>query len=84
MSFLESEARSFLKFEGAKEVIQAWYYCTDRECRYFTNSRVFNQVRDAHGPSCVVFKKEIEDEGMLWNAGNTSHCERGSLGDKNV
>ena len=75
---------SFLRFESAKEVIQVCYYCTDRECRNFTNSGVFNQVRDVHGPSCVIFKKEIEDEGMLWNAGNTSHHERGGLGDKNV
>ena len=48
------------------------------------SSAVFILRGYAHGPSCVVFKKEIEDEGMLWNAGNTSHCERGSLGDKNV
>ena len=37
-----------------------------------------------HRPSCVVSRKEIEGEGILWKAGNTSHHERGSLGDKDV
>ena len=37
-----------------------------------------------HRLSCVVSRKEIEGERILWNAGKTSHCEGGSLGDKDV
>ena len=37
-----------------------------------------------HGPSCEVMKEEIEGEGISWKAGNTSHRERDSLGDKSV
>ena len=29
-------------------------------------------------------KEEIEGERIVWNAGDTSHCERDGLGDKSV
>ena len=29
-------------------------------------------------------KEEIEGERIVWNAGDTSHCERDGLGEKSV
>ena len=58
MSFLESEAKSFLRFEGLRSETQARYYCEDREYRYVTKYGVFNQMRNTHRPSCVNTKEE--------------------------
>ena len=41
-------------------------------------------MKDMHRPSCVVSRKEIEGDRILWNVGNTSCRERGGLGDKSV
>ena len=57
MSFLGSEAKSFLRFKGSRSETQARYYCEDQEYRYVTKDRVFNQKRRVHGPSCVNTKE---------------------------
>ena len=58
MSFLGSKAKSFLRFEGLRSETQAHYYCKDQEYRYVTKYGVFNQMRNAHRPSCVNSEKE--------------------------
>ena len=32
----------------------------------------------------MVTKEEIECDGIVWKTGNTSHHERGGLGDKSI
>ena len=75
---------SFLRFKASRDETQVCQYCADQECRYVTRSRVFNLIRNAHRPSCVDLKEEIEGERIVWNAGNTSCHERDGLGDKDV
>ena len=58
MSFLGSEEKNFPRFVGLRSETQAHYYCEDREYRYTTKYGVFNQMRNAHRPSCVNMRKE--------------------------
>ena len=58
MGFLGYKAKSFLGFEGSRSETQGCYYCIDREYRYVTKDRVFNQKESVHRPSCVNTKEE--------------------------